>query len=157
LFLDADIVLPRNADFSRIQPGNLYGARRCMCLDPRSWDEGEEWSQYEISPEGELAGYFHLFHGSDPIVQKRPLYGTRWRHGGGYDSDAEQKWPRSRKVWMPFTVLHLGEPFTNWLGRATPSLDGTVPADADAKRKAMKDMHEARKDHGFDLELLPPT
>jgi hypothetical protein len=78
----------------------------------------------------EFAGYFQLFHASDPVLQRTPWHETDWTWAGGADSFFHQKWSESNKVRPPFEVLHLGPPFINWCGRVTPFADGTTPEKA---------------------------
>ena len=57
---------------------------------------------------------------------------------GGADSAFHNKWPVTKKVRPPFEVLHLGEPFTNWAGRASIYADGTY----DEKRKQREETRD---------------
>jgi len=120
LFLDADIVLP--ADWRKItepliKHGNLYGCKRVT--------ESGIKMQYE-----ELAGFFQLFHTSDPNVQREPLLETNWRHAGGGDSEFQMRWKAHQQHWLPFHVEHLGETGQNWWGKG--------------KRQEMKEMVKER-------------
>lgn len=106
LFFDADIVPPADwlaqVEAANPQAGKLYGARRMM-------DDGT------IKREsGEIAGFFMLFHSTDP----RAAEGVPcdWRHAGGYDSDFQLRWGADR-VWTPLTVRHVGAAGRNWYGR----------------------------------------
>ncbi len=105
LFLDADVVPPEDwlAQLEAFEPqaSMLYGARR-------------------IYPDGrpirdpELAGFFQLFHSSDPRA-KAPL-ATNFYHAGNYDSDFISRWPLNKQRILPLTLVHLGEPRRNWCG-----------------------------------------
>lgn len=106
LFLDADVVPP--ADWLEIvkaagpQPGRLYGARR-------RHEHGAE------IPDGEIAGYFQLFHADDPRAGL-PLDGC-WYHAGNYDSRFQERWSRQEQSFLPLTLTHLGSCGQNWCGR----------------------------------------
>ena len=154
LMLDADIVLPENADFSSVESGNLYGAKRRQVPRVAEWDGGYDWGRFNILPEGELAGCFHLVHGSDPLLQTRPWYGVNWKHAGGYDSDLFHKYPADKRKFVPFHVLHLGEHGMNWHGRATPRLDGTGEDKSDEARMEMRRMHNQRATAGYRNEKI---
>jgi hypothetical protein len=109
LLFDADIIPHKGwraiVETSGIQAGNLYGAKR------RYEDGRDIW-------DGELAGFFQLFHASDPNVQQRkPLLDCGWTHAGGYDSEFQSRWPHSHRLYLPLTVTHQGEPRQNWWGR----------------------------------------
>jgi len=108
LFFDADVVPPANwrALIRQAKPlvGNLYGARRLT-------EHGDR------VPDGELGGFFQLFHADDPCAQRRPLLDTRWRHAGGYDSEFEFRWPPHLRRRIPgLDLVHHGEPGRNWCG-----------------------------------------
>lgn len=109
LLFDADIVPPSDwrdiVEAARPQPGILYGATRQL-------ESGERFSD-----RSEIPGYFQLFHGSDPNVQRKPLLDTSWRHAGGMDSEFHQRWLGNRKRWLDMTLIHQGEPGMNWHGR----------------------------------------
>jgi len=153
--MDADILLPESFDVSDCLPSNLYCPRRRQCDDVTAWNpEDSDWSRYKLLKEQEHAGFFQLFHASDPVLATRPWYGTDWRHAGGCDSDFQAKWAAEHKRWLPFEVLHLGPHGTNWLGRVSPRLDGTLPAESAARQDAMQRMYGDRRKHGFSRERL---
>ena len=108
LFFDADIVPPKDwrekIERWELQPGKLYGASR---ID----DKGLS------IPDGELAGFFQLWHMTDPVAQDRPLLGN-WHNASGYDSAFVGRWPQERRVILDLTVTHLGDPGQNWCGVA---------------------------------------
>jgi hypothetical protein len=107
LWLDADIVPPpdwRDIADPLIRPGALFGA-------PRTREDGS------LIQDRELAGYFQLFHTSDPGAQQRPIVDTCWPHCGCHDSYFANRWARHDRIWLPFTVTHLGNPGENWFGR----------------------------------------
>jgi hypothetical protein len=99
---DADIIPPASIDFSGLTPGNLYGA-------PRRYEDGR------LIREGGFPGYFWIFHGTDPALGRE--WFTSWKHAGCYDSEFEKKWPRDKKIKLPFNVTHIGEHGQNWWGR----------------------------------------
>lgn len=154
--LDADTVLPRDVDFSMLEIGKLYCPKRRILTDPTQWSRGLDWSTLPTPPVIEHAGYCQIFHADDPIIKGlRPWYGTNWRHAGGCDSDFHQHWPPSRKIWLPWEVLHLGPHGKNWYGRYTARLDGSEPDHAAQRREAWHQMWKDRRKHGFTKEKLP--
>lgn len=113
LFVDADCVPPPGGWRGRVerghpQPGTLYGAKRV----------DEAGKPYD---DGEVAGFFHLFHVSDARAQERPLFGS-WLHAGSYDSAFYFRWGRERSRVLNLTLTHLGEPGQNWCGRGREDL-----------------------------------
>ncbi len=133
--IDADIVPPPNwkalVEAEEPQSGNLYGARRVL-------ENGKQFY------DGEIAGFFQLFHTSDPNVQRRPLVETDWVHAGGYDSEFQFRWKDHQRIHLPIHMTHLGEPGQNWFGR------GEVDE--------MKTMLAARRGRMFaPTERLPKT
>ena len=117
LVFDADILPPDVIPWDMLVPGNLYGA-------PRMGDRGQ------LIPDGGLPGYFWMFHQSDPVLRESPWFSS-WKHAGCYDSVFERRWPREKRIRLPFTVTHLGETGTHWWGRG--------------KTQAMLDMLAERK------------
>ncbi len=155
--VDADIVLPSTPipNPQSLIPGFLYGpARRRMCVDPAAWDRGDDWSAHPFIQDHELAGFFQLFHASDPALWERPWYGIDWRHAGGCDSVFQAKWPAERRVRLPFEVLHLGPDGTNWHGRISPRLDGAAIPGREARARAHAEMHRLRGQFGTSRERL---
>lgn len=156
VIFDADVLMPDKMDLSAIKRGNLYCPHRRICTDPReyAWSTSRNWNDWPLQDEDEHAGYFQLFHADDPVLKQRPWYGTNWKHAGGCDSDFQAKWPASGKLWLPFEVLHLGPIGTNWHGRCTPKLDGTIHPDAAARREAHLTTLRQRAQHGTAGEKL---
>jgi len=64
------------------------------------------------------------------------------------------RWPVEKRVWLPTFVLHLGPHGKNWCGRVTPRLDGTVPKEAESRRKALAWYQSQRPFHGYEKEKL---
>lgn len=108
LNFDADVVPPENwrerLEAEKVDRGYLHGCHR---LNERG----------APMRDGEMAGYFHLWHTSDERVQRRPLWDVRWRHAGGYDSEFAFRWGSDNWRWLPFLVTHLGDCGSNWWGR----------------------------------------
>lgn len=108
LFFDADIVPPptwrEEAEAANPQIGCLHGASRVL-------EEG--WQLHD----GELAGWFNLFHSTDPNAQVRPIVDTHWSHAGCYDSYFARRWFRDEQVILPIQMTHQGLPGQNWCGR----------------------------------------
>jgi len=123
-------------------PGKLYTPLRRMFYDLPKLRDGvppeATWPTFPLHPQQrEFAGYTQIFHAEDPHLGPPPWHETDWRHAGGADSFFQRKWPESDKVRPPFEVLHLGPSGVNWCGRAMPYLDGTVPSEADARRREL--------------------
>jgi hypothetical protein len=121
LVLDADVMLPRRLKLGQLEVGCLYSPYRRMLVQPGApIPPQSDWRHLLIGPEdrtGEYAGYFQLFHASDPVLADKPWYPSHWPTAGGCDSDFWMKWPKAKRRRPRFEVLHLGEAFTNWRGR----------------------------------------
>lgn len=95
--------------------------------EPMALPLEQDWTSFPLHrQEREFAGYSQIFHANDPVLGPVPWHQADWKHAGGADSFFQQKWPAERKVRPPFEVLHLGPAGQNWVGRATPLVDGTV-------------------------------
>lgn len=134
LLFDSDIIPPANwldqVKGANLRLGDLYGA-------PRTTEAGE------LIDDGELAGYFHLFHTSDPNAKRRPLLDTHWYHAGNYDSEFIKRWDIDNRVLLPFSVIHLGERGRNWCGRG--------------QADDMRQLHEERaRRGGYGHETIKP-
>lgn len=129
LFLDADVAPPEGwlgqLEAAHLKPGWLYGARRRLASG-RLFDDRE------------LAGFFQLFHASDPRGA-RPLE-RDWLHAGNYDSAFMLRWPPPLRRILPLELEHAGEPGRNWCGR------GNV--------EAMEKLRERRKRQSWKTEKL---
>jgi len=152
---DADILLPRFIGRLSLKRGNLYCPRRRLVLEPSRWRPNDLWEQFPpFSGDAEHGGWCQMFHADDLMLANGPYYPIDWRHAGGSDSEFQAKWNRKNKVWLPFTVLHLGKPGQNWHGRYTARLDGTMPPEAEARAAAQDRMYRNRRKYGFALERL---
>lgn len=185
--MDADILWPKDAmawqdhhlfpesepRSQGITPGYLYTPYRYMMEDVQKFfsehyaipDEISWHLSFPLHPQQrEFAGFTQIFHADDPVLGPAPWHQVDWKHAGGADSFFQQKWPENKKIRPPFKVLHLGPAGQNWCGRATQRLDGSVPADGEEKKQALRDMIRARKagPNRFEAEKLsgphrPPT
>jgi hypothetical protein len=151
--IDADTLLPETVDWSVLERGNLYSARRRMLADPRQWSRDISWKSLPLVNDRELPGCLHVFHADD--AGSAPWYGTHWLHAGGGDSHFVAKWKPANQKWLPFEVLHLGEDGKNWHGRCTERLDGKMPEHAEENRRKMAEMHRLRQRFGYAKEKLP--
>jgi hypothetical protein len=109
VFIDADVIPPAEwrwlVEAATPVPGWLYGARRRLTSGAPYFD-------------GEIAGFFQLFHATDPRVQRQPILDCTWRHAGGYDSEFQFRWPpECRSVIPGLELVHQGEPGQNWWAR----------------------------------------
>ncbi len=160
--MDADVLWPKWVSTSPtegvlwryLQPGYLYGPLRRMCpvipQDASHIPPESTWGRYPVHRNlTEWAGYTQIFHSSDPVLGQPPWHQTDWLHAGGADSFFQAKWDSSRKVRLPFEVLHLGHPGTNWCGRVSSYADGTIPEQASTKASALQAyMRERRSRRG---------
>jgi hypothetical protein len=135
--LDSDIVLPKKIDWSFAEPGKLYSPPRRMLVDIPKDIDSVEWSRVPVRGDTEFCGYFQLFHASDPVLTKRPWYGTDYIHAGGGDHVFEMKWATRNKIRPNFSVLHLGPADANWFGRATSRIDGQEEPNQAGRRETM--------------------
>ena len=128
LLFDADIIPPadwrQQIESHSPQIGNMYGARREL-------EEG--WAVFDR----ELAGFFQLFHSTDPNAQQRPLVDTHWGHAGCYDSYFTKRWAPEQRIILPIDMIHQGLPGKNWCGRHNQG--------------AMRDLMEERARRGSHL------
>lgn len=140
LTFDADIIPPDDwrqvieARREEIHPGYLYGATRIL-------DTGTAYR------DNELAGFFQLWHTSDPNVQRRPLYETCWRHAGGYDSEFQGRWlsaMEDRRILLPLEMEHQGYAGANWWGRGNHQ---------DLRR--MQHLRQVHRAQATTFELIP--
>jgi hypothetical protein len=145
--LDADTLWPQHVPAFPREVGFLYTPLRRIYdpirlpLPPES-----EWSDYPVHQNiHEWAGYSQIYHASDPHLGLPPWHETNWKHAGGADSVFQWKWPPAHKVRPPFEVLHLGPAGENWMGRVTPFLNGSVPAEADGRRRQLADVWRGRR------------
>jgi hypothetical protein len=130
-FIDADVIPPIHWLFKvetlAPSPGSLYGGVRTTCTGNRIIDT-------------ELAGFFQLWHASDPVTQEWPLLGS-WHNASAYDSEFMRRWPAEKRVILPVTFSHLGLPGVNWCGRDNPL--------------GMSNMRAARREnHGYQHERI---
>lgn len=150
--LDADILIPRGAN-SRlvgnrpIEVGTLYSPLRYMMPSIPTLPPSEsKWSQYPLHPQTvEWAGYFQLFHGSDPALPTPPWHSIDLTSAGTGDSLFQSLWKRENKVRLDFNVLHLGPAGVNWMGRVSPYADGSVPSSATERYSALQQMLSQRR------------
>lgn len=168
--LDADVLWPARKVFTYLQEnkevcglvsGYLFTPRRRMWTEwPKApswfekakgsssadlWAREDLWDRFPLHPQDkEWAGYSQLFHASDPVLGPPPWHETNWLHAGGADSFFQAKWPDARKVRPPFEVLHLGTAGINWAGRVSAYADGTMPPEAAARLRQVRDFRARR-------------
>lgn len=152
--MDADVLWPKGAEVA-CSKGLLFSPLRRMLMSIDMWRNSagefvvppeDTWSAYHIHRNvEEWAGYTQIFHADDQALGDAPWHDTTWRHAGGADSFFQAKWPAACKARPPWNVLHIGEPGANWMGRATPYMDGSVPAEMYSRRGAMLSMWYERR------------
>lgn len=155
VILDADVIWPESASCNSFTLGNLYTPRRHMLRDTTAEIPFEsEWHRLPVNKEREYPGYTQIFHADDQVLPQPPWHQTDWRHAGGADSAFQALWPRHCKIRPSWHVLHIGESFVNWSGRATPYRDGTIPDGADENRAKTLEFISNRKRFGHNHERL---
>jgi hypothetical protein len=147
--MDADIAIPVNKLPWVPKIGKLYTPhRRILHQIPAAIPEQRLWRQSKRPMlNEEFAGYFQLFHASDPVLSTGHWHETDWTWAGGADSYFHKKWKEANKTRPPFEVLHLGTPFLNWCGRVTPFADGTKHEKSDVRNQHRMMLLKARADN----------
>lgn len=154
---DADILFPPHYRIPGWALGTdcLYTpvARR-GCKNPAEYRGQTDWQQWPVISQGRDfdAGWCQIFHRLAPPLATRPFYPREWGHAGNSDTFFNDKWPCERQRLLPFEVLHLGEERANWHGRTTPKLDGTVPKEAERRRRWTNEMRQQRRQTGLNGE-----
>lgn len=139
--MDADIFIPRYAGkcFRDFRPGNLYTPFRRMNPKVEAAPNEDKWDVYpRHRNQDEWAGYMHVFHGSDPVLEAKPWYDTGWKHAGGGDTVFQRRWERVNKIRPYFEVLHIGMPAVNWCGRTKERQEALI--DIWRKRRSEREM-----------------
>lgn len=121
VFFDADIVPDERLSLvvgSIHDRTKLYGSYRYQ-----SFLSGDFYRPNyipDLIPDDQVGyGYFQLFHSSNPLVQRRPLLSTNWKHAGGYDSDFIALWGKAEP--LPVKMYHIGQG-RNWFGKGNDRL-----------------------------------
>lgn len=164
--LDADVIWPHRLPEFDLLPGKLYTPyRRMMPIPPIVYGAPTEftipdetlWSRFPLHRvRSDFSGYTQIFHASDPVLGSPPWHETDWVHAGGGDTMLQAKWSKANKIRPPFEVLHLGDAGVNWCGRTTRFLDGSLPEQADERRRALAGYMRLRQRRGdYRHEKLP--
>lgn len=155
------LILSLGADVLRLERGYLATPLRRMREDvtgltAETLPPESEWVRYPVHRNvAEWAGYSQVFHASDPYLPRPPWHDVTWRHAGGADSFFQMMWPAQRKVRPSWEVLHLGPAGTNWMGRASPYVDGTCHAEAATRHGRLgQTIRERRRTRSYDAEKL---
>lgn len=161
--IDADVLFPRDFtwDCVSLLPDCLHTPKRCILENLGEYSDAIDWTDWKVHQDLEHAGYCQVFNASDPVLARRPWYPTNWVHAGGSDSEFNQLWKRRSKIWLPFSVLHLGPIDTNWCGRVAPKVDGTIPEQAEERLAQLNHYFRGRMDwrdrsKRYDHEKLSP-
>lgn len=144
-FLDADVILPPEFREFNYEPGYLYTPVRRMLREPAEFTDSLNWYTLPCNPQEEHAGYCQVFHADDPVLAARPWFESHWTHAGIGDSFFQMRWGRRQKRRTPFECVHLGPDGTNWCGRVSPMIDGTVPPEADRRQAQLTALMQTRK------------
>lgn len=150
--MDADIFWPKKIanPVESMRVGQLLSPLRRMApLTPLVPSE-QTWEGWKVHRNvNEWAGYTQIFNAADPVLVAKgvPWFDTNWTHCGGADSFFQALWSPRNKIRPNWEVLHMGAAGTNWLGRATPYLDGTSPEDSAEKQKRLLDYMTKRAEN----------
>ena len=147
LLLDADILIPHRRHRFEPKIGRVYTARRRILKRlPQRVPPETEWRENKLMLNNEeYGGCFQLFHADDRALGRTPWHNTEWWWAGGSGIPINEKWPLPMQTRPSFEVLHLGEPFRNWVGRVTPYIDGTRHPDYLDRASAMRSLLQARR------------
>lgn len=135
---DADIIMPSSMNLGGLCPSMLYSAQRLILKNVQDWSPGLDWARADSIRDVVFAGYFHVFHANDVHLKRRPWYDVTFAHAGGGDGYFQSRWTPVEKVYLPFKVLHLGPPDTNWCGRITRRVDGSVHPNVETHKRDMR-------------------
>jgi hypothetical protein len=153
--LDGDVCWPKTAavDERQLVIGKLYGCHRHMderFALPYKVPAEESWRLLAIHRNlNEFAGFTQIFHSTDPVLGSPPWHEIRWKHAGSADSIFQNKWRLEDKIRLGWNCLHIGGAGANWFGRASPRLDGVVPADKAEKEEKTRRLWEGRRRAGW--------
>jgi hypothetical protein len=139
-FVDADIMWPKETNQTEFERGKLYTPRRRMWVNLTDYEnciDENTWRTVPLAYEVQYAGYTQIFHADDPRLPNPPWHELNWRHAGGADSGFQNLWPERDKVRPNWVVLHLGTAGMNWCGRSTPYLDGSLPREAEERKRRL--------------------
>lgn len=145
--MDADILWPNLVDYAQFNTqGFLYNPYRHVWPHVHLTAPPEhQWNQLSTYRDFEFPGYTQIFHADDSHLPEAPWHEVDWKHAGGADSNFQNLWPDDCKVRLPWTVLHLGQPFENWAGRVGMRTDGVMPQLASQRRKALGEVLQGRR------------
>lgn len=135
---DADTLFPDVMPLE-LTIGNLYTPPRLILEDPRLWSPVFNWATATPSNDRQFPGYFQLFHASDPNIAELPWYDVTSAHAGLGDGYFQSRWAPQNKIRPNFNVLHLGPRDTNWFGRSSVRVDGTLPEQAEQHKQAQEE------------------
>lgn len=161
VILDADIVLPLGIELEReVRPGWLMNARRRCWLDwvpgsviPPELEWTKRWPEFVTrfgTPDVVGTGYLQVFAGADPVLAGREWwYNPNWNSAANSDSEFLAFWPKERRALMPWSVIHLGEPYKNWCGVGRADECRAMLAAQNEAKRVGSDMWKAQR--------LPPA
>lgn len=150
--MDADVMWPKSVSLN-VEVGKLYTPYRHLFEDVTAGvPEEKDWpSVFLHKHERDFAGYTQIFHAEDPVLGEPPWHQTNWRHAGGADTFFQEKWATINKVRPGFNVLHIGPTDSNWCGRTTNLVNGSVPELAEKRKDKLKSFLNGRqKNRGRD-------
>ena len=155
MLLDADIYIPSRARAVLVEEwldrDVMYSAPRRMARRPEDWARMIErgnveavaleerprvvsrrgrpmlWGKYPTTNSVGIQGYMQLWHWPTYPQESLPESST----AAMYDIALALLWSDDRRVWLPTSVVHLGENKKNWSGRVTASWADVPPIPID--------------------------
>ena len=148
--MDADVAWPKELPPMALTRGKLYSPRRYIHLPP-SLPPEETWAQLPVHNVSNIwAGYTQIFHSLDPHLPRPPWHKPH-KNAGGPDTVFQNNWPAHLKERLPFKVLHIGPTETNWGGRVSQRVDGSLPVGYEYRQTQvaaiLKNHHETFRSH----------
>ena len=154
--MDSDILWPKFIPPMYLEFGTLTTPQRYIHADPTQPVSLEQhWSKLPLFPEREFAGYSQIFHAEDPVLPAAPWHEVNWSHAGGADSFFQKLWADDKKKRPDWKVVHIGNPGSNWCGRATRRTDGTLPQHSAMRSSILSRLRaERRTNKNYDAEKI---
>ena len=119
LLLDADIIVRGNIDIENLKEELLYTSSRYICKSYTQLNDviskGKILDE-SFTYEGDKGiGFFQLFHINHNSIDKDKVYPETSTDASWDDLIFRDKFPK-REI-IKNTIIHLGDPYTNWKGR----------------------------------------
>lgn len=126
VYIDADIVLPRNIEWDSLKQGDLYVPYRRQITELCETVQKETyWHTNSYDSEAiERASYCQIWHSNDMKVPSTDWQDTDIAHAGGRNRKFQSWWETTSTA--PFEVLHLSTPRIDWCGRISRYRNGEL-------------------------------